>query len=324
MKRVVCHAFIVERIALSVLLAAPAWAHAQSYPARPLRIVTGAPGSTAEFAARMIGQGLSDALGQTVVIDPRATGGATLFGELVARAQPDGYTWLITGSTLWLGPLFRTTPYDALKDFSFVAIVTDAPNILVVHPALPVNSVKDLIALARAKPKSLNYSTSGIGASPHLAAELFKSMSGTHITHVPYKGAGASIIAVMGGEAQLSFASAASATAQINAGKIKALAVTGLKPWSGFPDLPTVASVLPGFESSSATGFFAPARTPAAIIQRVNRETLRILARSEVKAKFLNTGAEATGSTPDQLATLVRSDMQKWGKVIRDAGIRLE
>ncbi len=324
MKRMPFNAFIVERIALSVLLLAPAWTYAQNYPVRPLRIVTGAPGSTAEFAARMIGQGLSDALGQTVVIDPRATGGATIYGDIVARAQPDGHTLLIIGSTLWLGPLFRNTLYDAVKDFAFIAILTDAPNILVVHPALPVNSVRDLIELAKAKPKSLNYSTSGIGASPHLAAELFKAMTGTHITHVPYKGAGASIIAVMGGEAQLSFASAASATAQINAGKIKALAVTGVKPWSVFPDLPTVAAVLPGFESSSATGFFAPARTPAAIIQRVNRETLRILARSDVKTKFLNTGAEATGSTPDKLAALVRTDVAKWGKVIRDAGIRPE
>ena len=183
---------------------------------------------------------------------------------------------------------------------------------------------RSLIALGKAKPRALNYSTSGIGASPHLAAELFKSMTGTDITHVPYKGAGAAIIAVLGGEAQLSFASAASVTAQINAGKVRAIAVTGLKPYSVFPDLPTVAATVPGYESGAATGFFAPARTPLPIIERLNREALRLLARADVKAKFLATGAEATGSTPQQLANLVKADSAKWSKVIRDAGIKLE
>ena len=315
---------IVETIALGVLCAVTGVVSAQEYPVRPLRIVTGAPGSTAEFAARMIGQGFSDAFGQSAVIDPRATGGATIFGEIVARAAPDGYTLLIIGSTLWLGPLFRRAPFDPLKDFSYIAILTDSPNILVVTPALPVHNVKELIAFAKIKPRALNYSTSGIGASPHLAAELFKSMTGTDITHVPYKGAGASVIALMSGEAQVSFASAASVTAQINAGKLRALAVTGAKPYSVFPDLPTIAATVPGYEAGAATGFFAPARTPAAIISRLNREALRVLARPEVKAKFLNTGAEASGSTPQQLGDLVKTDTAKWSKVIREAGIRME
>jgi tripartite-type tricarboxylate transporter receptor subunit TctC len=323
---------IVESIAcivLGALYAGPGavMAHAaatgslQDYPAKPLRIVTGAPGSTAEFTARVIGQGLSEAWAQPAIVDPRSTGGATVFGEIVARATPDGYTLLIIGSTLWLGPLFRSAPYDALKDFSFIAILTDSPNILVVNPSLPVNSVKELIAYARAKPRALNYSTSGIGASPHLAAELFKSMTMTDIMHVPYKGAGASVIALMSGEAQLSFASAASVTAQIKAGKLRAIAVTGTRPYSVFADLPTVASTVPGYEAGAATGFFAPARTPSAIINRLNREAQRLLARADVKAKFLATGAEAAVSTPQQLATLVRADTAKWRKVIRDAGI---
>lgn len=315
---------IVETIALGVLCAAPGVAGAQEYPVRPLRIVTGAPGSTAEFAARMLGQGFADAFGQSAVVDPRSTGGATIFGEIVVRAAPDGHTLLVIGSTLWLGPLFRRAPFDPLRDFSYIAILTDSPNILVVTPSLPVHSVKDLVALAKAKPRTLNFSTSGIGASPHLAAELFKSMTGADITHVPYKGAGASVIALMSGEAQLSFASAASVTAQINAGKLRAIAVTGAKPYSVFPDLPTVAAGVPGYEAGAATGFFAPARTPAAIINRLNREALRMLARPDVKAKFLATGAEATGSTPQQLAHLVITDTAKWSKVIKDAGIRLE
>jgi tripartite-type tricarboxylate transporter receptor subunit TctC len=297
---------------------------AQEYPAKPLRIVTGAPGSTAEFTSRMVAQGLSGPLGQPVIVDPRATGGATLFGEIVARAQPDGYTLLIIGPTLWVGPLFRKAPYDPLKDFAFISIMTDAPNILVVHPSLPVNSVKDLVDLAKANPQSLNYSTSGIGASPHLAAELFKLMTGTRIAHVPYKGAGASIIGLMGGEVQLSFASAASVTAQILVGKVRAIAVTGAKPFALFRELPTIGETVPGYEAGSPIGFFAPARTPAAIIARLNREVVAMLSKSEVKARFLSTGVETAGSTPEQLAAMIKSDTIKWSKVIKEAGIRLD
>lgn len=315
---------IVGTVALCVLLGLAGDALAQSYPARPLRIVTGAPGSTAEFTARMVAQGLSGPLGQPVVVDPRSTGGATVFGEIVARAQPDGHTLLVIGSTLWVGPLFRKAPYDPIRDFSPISIVVDSPNILVVHPSLPVTSVKDLIDLAKAKPAALNFSSSGIGSSPHLAGELFKSMTGVHMAHVPYKGAGASIIALLGGEVQLCFASAASVTAQINSGKLRAVAVTGAKPFALFPDLPTVRATVPGYEAGGATGFFAPPRTPAAIIARLNRELTGFLSRADVKAKFLSTGAEAVGSTPERLAATVRSDTIKWSKVIKDAGIRPE
>ena len=309
---------------LCVLPVLAGYALAQEYPAKPLRIVTGAPGSTAEFTSRMVALGLSGPLGQPVIVDPRSTGGATLFGEIVARAQPDGHTLLIIGPTLWVGPLFRKAPYNPLTDFAFISIMTDAPNILVVHPSLPVNSVKDLIDLAKASPQSLNYSTSGIGASPHLAAELFKLMTGTRIAHVPYKGAGASIIGLLGGEVQLSFASAASVTAQINLGKLRAIAVSGAKPYALFPDLPTIGATVPGYEAGSPIGFFAPARTPAAIIARLNREVVAMLSKPEVKARFLSTGVETAGSTPEQLAATVKSDTIKWSKVIKEAGIRLD
>ena len=182
----------------------------------PIRVVTGAPGSTAEFAARSLAQGLSARLGQPAVVDPRAAGGGTVFGEIVAKALPDGYTLLVIGSSFWIGPLFRKAPYDVIRDFAPIAILADSPNMLVVHPSLPVASVKDLIDLAKAKPGALNYSTSGIGASPHLAAELFKAMAGVDIAHIPFKGAGASIIGVMGAQVQLSFASAASVTTHIS------------------------------------------------------------------------------------------------------------
>ena len=316
--------FIVRTVLSCVLLVCPGVAFGQSYPERPIRIVTGAPGSSAEFAARMVAQGIAGPLGQSVVVDPRSTGGATVFGEVVARAQPDGHTLLVIGSTLWLGPLFRKTPYDPLRDFSPISVLADSPNILVVHPSLPVNSVRDLIDLARARPGALNYSTSGIGASPHLAAELFKAMARVDITHIPFKGAGASVIGLLGGEVQLSFASAASVSAHVHSGRLKAVAVTGTKPFALFPDLPTVAATVPGYEAGGATGFFAPAGTSAAIITRLNREAASLLSRPDVKEKFLNIGVEVVASKPEQLAATLRSDTIKWGKVIKDAGIRLE
>lgn len=317
-------ALIIKTVLPVVMLAGAGIAFGQNYPTRPLRIVTGAPASSAEFAARMVGQGITASLGQPVVIDPRPAGGATVFGEIVARAQPDGYTLMIIGSTLWLGPLFRKAPYEAQRDFSPISVLADSPNILVVHPSLPLNSVKDLIDFAKTKTGVLNYSTSGIGASPHLAAELFKAMAGVHITHIPFKGASASIIGVMGGEVHLSFASAASVSAHIQSGKLKAIAVTSAKPSALFPDLPVVGATVPGYESGGATGFFAPANTPAAIIARLNREVTGFLTRPEVKEKFLAIGLEVVASKPQQLAATLKSDVIKWGKVIKSANIRVD
>jgi tripartite-type tricarboxylate transporter receptor subunit TctC len=305
-------------------LLAAGTACAQSYPSKPIRIVTGAPGSTAEFAARVTAQGLASALGQSVVVDPRAVGGGTIFGEVVAKATPDGYTLMVIGSTLWVGPLLRKAPYDPIRDFAPVSILCDSPNILVVHPSLPVTTVKELIDLAKAKPGALNYSTSGIGASPHMAAELFKAMTGVNIVHIPFKGAGASIIGLIGAQVQLSFASAASVTPHISAGRLRAIAVTGAKPFALFPDLPTVAATVPGYEAGGAIGFFAPSRTPAAIVARLNREAVKVLGEPDVKQKFLNIGAEAVGSSSEQLAANLKSETAKWGKVIKDAGIRME
>lgn len=296
----------------------------QSYPVKPLRIVTGAPGSTAEFAARATALGISGPLGQPVVVDPRAAGGGTVFAEVVAKALPDGYTLLVIGSSFWIGPLFRKAPYDAIRDFAPIAILADSPNILVVHPSLPITSVRDLIDLAKAKPGTLNYSTSGIGASPHLAAELFKAMTGVDIVHIPFKGAGASMIGVMGAQVQLSFASVASAATHISAGKLKALAVTGARPSALFPDLPTVTATVPGYEVIGPIGFFAPSKTPAAIIGRLNREVVTVLHQPDVKQRFLNIGVETVGSTPEQLAATLKSETIKWARVIKDAGIRLD
>jgi tripartite-type tricarboxylate transporter receptor subunit TctC len=315
---------IVRTVGACVLLASAGVAPAQDYPVRPVRIVTGAPGSGAEFAARVLAQGLAAPLGQPVVVEPRATGGATVFGDIVARAQPDGYTLMIIGATLWTGPLFRKVPYDALRDFAPISQLAESPNILVIAPGLPVNSVRDLIDLAKARPGALNYSTSGIGASPHLAAELFKAMARVDISHIPFKGASAAVIGVLGGEVQLSFASAASVSAHIQSGRLKAIAVTTAKPSALFPTLPTVGATVPGYDAGGATGFFAPAHTPAAIINRLNREAAALLARPEFREKFLATGLEPVASPPGVLAATLKSDTLKWGKVIRDAKIQLE
>jgi tripartite-type tricarboxylate transporter receptor subunit TctC len=316
--------FTMRAIHAGVLLLTAAVAFAQAYPVRPIRVVTGAPGSTAEFAARMTALGLSPLLHQPVVVDPRAVGGGTVFGEVVAKAAPDGYTLLVIGSSFWIGPLFRPAPYDPIRDFAPVSVLADSPNILVVTPSLPVATVRDLIELAKAKPGALNYSTSGIGASPHLAAELFKVMTGADIVHIPFKGAGASIIGVMSGQVQLSFASAASVSPHIAAGRLKAIAVTSTKPFALFPDLPTVAATVPGYEAGGAIGFFAPAKTPAAIVARLSREAATVLGAPDVKQKFLAIGVETVGSAPGVLAATLRSETAKWAKVIKSAGIRLE
>jgi tripartite-type tricarboxylate transporter receptor subunit TctC len=314
----------LKTIAAGVLLGAAALAGGQSYPNRPVRIVTGAPGSGAEFAARVLAQGLAAPLGQPVIVEPRATGGATVFGEIVARAQPDGYTVMIIGATLWIGPLFRKTPYDALKDFAPISLLAESPNILVVAPGLTIHSVRDLIELAKAKPGSLNYSTSGIGASPHLSAELFKTMARVEISHIPFKGAGAAVIGVLSGEVQLSFASAASVSAHVQSGRLKAIAVTSAKPSALFPDLPTVGATIPGYEVGGATGFFAPANTPAPVVARLNREAAALLARPDVREKFLATGLEPVASAPGVLAATLKSETVKWGKVIKEAKIVIQ
>ena len=311
-------------VAAGLSIAATNPAAGQSYPARPVRIVTGAPGSGAEFAARVLAQALAAPLGQPVVVEPRATGGATVFGEIVARAQPDGHTLMIIGATLWIGPLFRKAPYDALRDFAPISLLAESPNILVLAPGLPVNSVRDLIELAKAKPGALNYSTSGIGASPHLSAELFKTMARVEISHIPFKGAGAAVIGVLSGEVQLSFASAASVSAHVQSGRLKAIAVTSAKPSALFPELPTIGATVPGYEVGGATGFFAPANTPAPIIARLNREAAALLARPDVREKFLATGLEPVASPPGTLAALLKSETAKWGKVIKDARIELK
>ena len=292
---------------------------AQSYPAKPVRIVTVAPGSANDIVARLIAQELRPALGQTVVVDNRGT----IAAEIVARAPADGYTLLLYGSAVWLSPFIRSnTPYDPVKDFAPITLVASSPNVLVVHPSLPVKSARELIALARSRPGDLNYAAGSLGAAPHLAAELFKSMAKLNIVRVAYKGTGGSLIGLLSGEVEMMFPTAGSVTPHIKSGKLRALAVTSLQPTALAPGLPVLAAALPGYESVSLNGMFAPAKTPDPIIRQLNQEIVRIMTRAEVKEKLVAAGTDAMATTPEEFAATIKSEMAKWGALIRDAGIR--
>lgn len=307
---------------LIVGMAAALWigtAAAQPYPAKAVRIVTVAPGSANDIVARLIAQELRPVLGQTVVVDNRGT----IAAEIAARAPADGYTLLLYGSAVWLSPFIRSnTPYDPVKDFAPITLVASSPNIIVVHPSLPVKSVRELIALARARPGDLNYAAGSLGAAPHLAAELFKSMAKLNIVRVAYKGTGGSLIGLLSGEVEMMFPTAGSVTPHIKSGKLRALAVTSLQPTALAPGLPVLAASLPGYESVSLNGMFAPARTPDPVIRQLNQEITRIMTRADVKEKLVAAGTDAMATTPDEFAATIKSEMAKWGQLIRDAGIR--
>jgi tripartite-type tricarboxylate transporter receptor subunit TctC len=293
-----------------------------SYPSRVVRIVTPATGGGSDVLSRLIAPGLTGRLGQQVIVDNRGA----IASEIVAKAPPDGYTLLINGSPLWLLPLLRPhMPWDAVRDFAPITLAVSSPSMLVAHPSLPVKSVKELIALAKAKPGQLNYAAGTIGAAPHLAGELFKFMAGVSMVRVPYKGSGPGLIGVMTGEVELMFPGAASAWGYVKQGKLRGLAICSAQPSELFPGLPTVAaSGLPGYESVSPQGIVAPARTPATIINRLNQEIVRVLNSAEVKERLANSGIQVVGSSPEEFAATMKSDMARIGRLIKDAGIRAE
>jgi tripartite-type tricarboxylate transporter receptor subunit TctC len=296
-------------------------AAAQGYPERPVRVVTSGAGGGLDVAARLIGPHLGAGLGQQVVIDNRASG--VIPGEIVSKAAPDGHTLLFFGSTFWIGPLIQKAPYDPVRDFSPISLTNRAPSLLSVHPSVPAKTVAELVALAKARPGALNYGTSGTGAPNHLAGELFRSMAGVEIVRVPYKASGAAATALMSGEIQMMFVPAASAAPHLKSGRLRALAVTSAEPSPLAPNLPTIAaSGLPGYESVSIYAMFAPAKTPAAVIGRLNREIATALRRPELRDRLFATGLESVGGTPQQLAAVLKAEMKRLGKLIREAGIR--
>lgn len=299
-------------------------AAAADFPTRAIRIVVPGTGGGGDFVARVIGEGLAGPLGQSVVVENRPAG--IIPGTIVSKAQPDGYTLLLSGSALWLAPfVYEKVPFGPVKDFSPVTLAVSTPNVLVVHPALPAKSVKDLIAVAKARPGTLNYASGSTGAANHLAAELFKSMAGVNIVRVNYKGAGAGLAALISGEVQVMFVSAGSVAPHIAAGIVRALAVTSAQPTELAPGLPPLAAAgLPGYESVSIYGIFVPAKTPKVIVNKLNREIVGVLNKPHVKERLFKTGAEVIGSSPEQLAAMIKSDMARSGKLIKDAAIKHE
>jgi tripartite-type tricarboxylate transporter receptor subunit TctC len=297
---------------------------AQQYPVKPVRVVASEAGGGGDFVARVMAPGLTAALGQQIVVENR--GGGVIAGDVVARSAPDGYTLLVYGNTLWLLPLLRSqVPYDPVRDFLPLSLITRSPTVLVVHPSVPAKSVKELIALARARPGQLNYASAAPGTNNHLAAELLKYQAKVDIVRVSYRGMASALTAVMSGEAQVMFPIGAGATSQIQSGKVRALAVTSLEPSPLYPGLPTVASAgLPGFEVLALFGVFAPAKMPDAIAARLNKEIVRVMQQPDVKERLFASGVEAVGTAPEGLAAAVRDEVARMQKVIRSAGIREE
>lgn len=308
-------------LALSCLLAATQLACAQDYPSKPVRVIAGSAGSNVDVIARMVAERLSQNLGQQFIIDNRPN--PSISGPLLAKAAPDGYTLMANSNNVWILPLMQRVTYDPLKDFAAISLTSQAPNVLLVHPSVPVRTVRDLIALARVKPGQLNYSSGGSGGSPHISGELFKSMARVNIVRIPYKGGGGAVTAVLTGEVALTFAAAGAAMPYLNSGRVKALAVTSVEPSPLFPGLQTIASAgLPGYESGSTNAMLAPASTPPAIVRLLSVEVTKVLQIPDIRDRFTKAGLEAVSSTPEQLSALIKTQMSSMGKVIREAGIR--
>jgi tripartite-type tricarboxylate transporter receptor subunit TctC len=311
-------------ICLLVLCAlAASTSSAQNYPSRPIRFVTAAVGGGNDFAARLIAHGLTENLGQQVIVDNR--GGTHVPQNLVAKATPDGYTVLVQNNTVWVAPLLEKTAYDHFRELIPITLTARAPNILVVHPSLPVNSVKDLIAAAKAAPGTINYASGVVGSSNYIAAELFKAMAGVNLVRIGYKGAGPALIDVMAGQVKVMFATTTSSSGHVKAGRLKALAITSAQPSALTPGLPTIAaSGVPGYASDAIYGVWAPARTPAAILARLHQEIVKVLGTQQVRDRFFSTGAEVVASTPEVFAAEIKSESARLDKVFKTAGIRAE
>ena len=317
-------------IAAMVAMTAPFFcpsALAQHYPVKPIRIIVpqSAGGST-DLVARVVTQRLDDALKQPMVVDNRPGAGSINGTDLVAKAQPDGYTLLAVAASFTITPSLRKKlPFDPARDFLPVSQIVSLPHVLVLHPAVPVKSVKELIAFAKAKPGQLNCASSGVGTSTHLAAEQFMYMTGTRMLVVPYKGGAPGVTALLGGQVQVYFATISTALPHIRTGKLHALAVTSAKRSSVAPELPTVAEAgVTGYEHSSWVGILAPAKTPRPVIEKLHSEIVKIVQTPEVKASFLRDGLEAVGNSPGEFEAIIKAEIAKWRKLVKAAGIPAE
>ncbi|MBI4192350.1 MAG: tripartite tricarboxylate transporter substrate binding protein [Betaproteobacteria bacterium] len=298
-----------------------------AYPTKPIYVVVPAPpGGTSDIQIRMLAEKLAPSLGQPIVIDNRPGGSTSIGMGVVARAPADGYTLIIAPVGGWaVNPHLYKLPYDVSKDFAPIIHVATTPGVLVVHPSLPVKTVKELIALAKQKPGELNYGSAGVGGFGHISAELFAAMTKTRMTHVPYKGAAQPLIDVVGGHIHVLFNSAVVTVPQIKSGRVRALATTGATRFATLPDLPTVAEAgVPGYENTTWQAIGAPARTPRAIIERLNKELAAILQMPDIRERFAAGGSTTTGGTPEQFRDYLKLELAKFGRLVKEAGIKTE
>jgi tripartite-type tricarboxylate transporter receptor subunit TctC len=313
---------------LAALAALSAWtATAAEYPARPVRLVVAfAPGGSVDVVARVLAQKLGERWKQQVVVDNRPGAGGNVSAEIVARAQPDGYTLYMTSAALVVNPsLYEAVPYDPVRDYSPISLVATVQSVLVAHPALPVKTVKDLIALAKGSPRQINYVSTGSGTSGHLVMEMFRSMAGIEIVHVPYKTIGQAYADLISGQVPLFFPTAPGALPHIQAGRIRPLGVAGAVRSPALPGVPTIAEAgVPGFEAGTWYPLLATARTPRAVIQAVHRDLVQVLALPDVRERLTGAGIEIVGGTPAQLVAHIRDEIPKWARVIRQSGARAD
>ena len=295
---------------------------AQTYPSKPVRFVVGfAPGGPNDILARIVGQKLSEGLGMQVLVDNRPGADSMIGTQMAARATPDGYTIAMISASATIHPsVYNNVPYDVVKDFSYVSILASSAFVVVTNPNLPVHSIKELIALAKAKPGQLNFASSGAGGTLHLAGELFKSMAHVDMNHVPYKGGAPAINDVVAGQVDLMFSPMAIAMPHVKSGRLRALAVTSTTRWPAARDLPTVAeSGLKGYEATGWYGIVAPAKTPHAVVMRLNQEIVKVLALPDVRQQLASFDLEPVGSSPEQMASHVKEELVKWARVAQDA-----
>jgi tripartite-type tricarboxylate transporter receptor subunit TctC len=301
---------------------------AQAFPAKSVRVIVPfAAGGTTDIVTRILAQRLTESWGQQLIVDNRPGAGGNIGSELVAKSPADGYTILMaTVATHGINAsLYRKIPYDPIKDFMPITLVASTPSVLMLNPAVPANSVKELIALAKARPGQLNFGSPGNGSSHHLAGELFDSMAGVKMTHVPYKGTAAALIDVMAGQIQLTFDTLPSAMPYVKGGKLKAIAVTSAKRTRSLSDLPTVSEAgVPGYEVTSWYGALAPAGTPPDVVKTLNADFVRTIRIPEVSEKMIEAGADPVANTPEQFAGFIRSELKKWAKVVQDSGARVD
>jgi tripartite-type tricarboxylate transporter receptor subunit TctC len=298
-----------------------------AYPAKSIRVIVGfPPASGADITARVIGARLNDALGQQVVVDNRPGAGSNIAAELAAKSPPDGYTLFIgTVANTINATLYPRLPFDFARDFAPVALTTAAPNVLVVHPSVPAKSVRELVALAKRRPGQLNFASSGTGTAPHLSGELFKAMTGVDMVHIPYKGSPPAVTDLLAGEVALMFSPSSTVLALVKSGRLRALAVTTASRLPSLPELPTVAeSGLKGYETITWFGFVTPAKTQPEIVTRLNAEIAKVLALPDVRKQFGIQGIEVLGGTPEQFASYIRAEIEKWARVIKLSGAKAD